>query len=316
MEILIATSLIPRNIEIQKSAIATWRELGFQVISLNHAEEVDAVQKHFPHVPVEAVTNAATKKKGRPYVAFDSFRRALAKAQVEICGIVNSDIFLFTDKGFREFVFEKAKNGLLFGSRIDVDSASSRDGTQYVHGFDYFFFNKSILQIYPPSEFCLGIPWWDYWVPIVPLLKGFPCCELVSPIAFHVIHDTHWYKEAFLDLGRHFAVEFKALTKGKSIPLVDDLNSHNDMFIYALDVLVRILRCTDKIVYPYNKTNEQRIEVGQLQYLNMREGFIERHKRCLELEKQIDHLYNLSFIWRHAKLLLRWLKSKVRPLKY
>jgi hypothetical protein len=250
------------------------------------------------------------RKVGKPYISFDSFRLALTNSSAEICGIVNSDIFLFADHGFYDFIGENALKGLIFGSRIDVDSMHDRDGRLYVHGFDYFFFNKSLLHMYPPSEFCLGVPWWDYWVPLVPLLKGCHCYELLSPVAFHIKHDTHWNKNTFIDLGKCFAAALQELSPQKSISeALDNFISDNDMFIFALDVLGYILKNTDKMTYPYKNTIDKRIEVGRFQYLDIREGFIERHKRCKELEKQIDDFYSASFFLRHAKLCLRWLRS-------
>ena len=36
------------------------------------------------------------------------------------------------------------------------------------------------------------MPFWDYWLPLMALLKGRPLKALLSPIALHVAHETRW----------------------------------------------------------------------------------------------------------------------------
>jgi len=70
-EITIATSIIPRNFEHQRTAINSWINLGFKVISINSAEEAAIVSEYFPHIPVKITDRTALATTGKPYVYFD-----------------------------------------------------------------------------------------------------------------------------------------------------------------------------------------------------------------------------------------------------
>ena len=50
MGITIATSIAPRNIELQRDAIASWKKLGLEAISVNSKEEIEAIKDFFPDV--------------------------------------------------------------------------------------------------------------------------------------------------------------------------------------------------------------------------------------------------------------------------
>lgn len=326
-KIAIATSIIPRNLELQRAAIDSWLKLGFKVISLNSAEEAVIVSHNFPDIPVKIVNRTAVSSTGKPYVYFDDVRNALGSEQSDICGIVNSDIFLNADSGFAEFISKSVGKGLLFGSRIDVDSMTDLDGKKFIYGFDYFFFSKNVFEIFPESEFCLGVPWWDYWAPFVPLLKGIHCKELISPVAFHVKHETKWAGELFCDYGRMFAAKILQFTENS----VFDCNiaadsSPEQLTIFSFDVLQYVLNNSEKIVYPQSEDGTIRVEVGKSQYLAMREQVIEHHKRTVDLQAQINMknapvisaqaelaVLHSSRSWRITKP-LRWLGDRMRAL--
>jgi len=325
-EITIATSIVPRDFELQHTAINGWLNLGFKVISINSAEEAKIVSQCFPDIPVKIASRTACPTTGKPYVYFDDVCKALSEEQTDICGIVNSDIFLSADAGFVDFISEAVGDGLLFGSRIDIDSLTDLDGDKFIYGFDYFFFNKNVLKIFPESGFCLGVPWWDYWAPFVPLVKGLTCRELISPVAFHLKHETKWASELYYDYGKKFADKISQFVK--DIELAGKLakeSSLEELTLFSFDILEYILKNSDKVVYPTSDNRNMRIEVGRRQYLAMREQVIRHHRRIFELNEQVksglnslsyssvDDGIRSSLSWRITKP-LRWLGDKIREL--
>ncbi|TAN45970.1 MAG: hypothetical protein EPN22_00450 [Nitrospirae bacterium] len=196
--IVIATSIAPNNIGAQQAAVASWTDLGFRVVSLNIAEEIPRLAGHFPDVMFIRAARSAEYLAGRPLVFINELIDYLKGCGSKICGIVNSDIHFRADQGFAAFLMEQARDSLVFGARVDVDALDSAKGEFYVYGFDYFFFDISVLDCYPSEDFCIGAPWWDYWMLSTPILQGKLLKELVSPIAFHVKHEfnyspDHWY---------------------------------------------------------------------------------------------------------------------------
>jgi len=324
-KITIATSIVPRNFETQRVAINSWLHLGFKVISLNSAEEAAIVAQNFPDIPIKIVNRTAESTTGRPYVFFDDVCSAMSEVQTEICGIVNSDILFRAGSDFIDFIVETVSDGLLFGARIDVGSMSNFDGEKFIYGFDYFFFSKRVLKVFPESGFCLGVPWWDYWAPFVPLVKGFPCKELISPVAFHLWHETKWASRLFYDYGKMFAEKISQVTPSFDFDnKMANVNSPGQLTVFSLDVLQYILNNSNKVVYPRSDDGNIRIEVGQSQYLAMRAQIIEYRKRTIELHDQIEvanininpcaseiEAIRSSLSWRLTKP-LRWLGDWVR----
>ena len=197
MSITIATSIAPRNIELQQGAVASWKQIGFDVISLNSRQEIKSIKDSFPNVKFVEVSRNALAITKRPFIYFDDILKALEMTESQVCGIVNSDIYLFADKHIYEFIDIEAKDAFLFGSRINIPSLSSFTGEEYFDGFDYFFFDRAITKTYVETEFCLGSPWWDYWAPLVPLIKGYEMKKIITPIAYHVEHLTKWKPRHF-----------------------------------------------------------------------------------------------------------------------
>ncbi len=204
-QITIATSIAPHGIENQLLAIASWRKQGFKVVSLNTNEEINQLQAVFPDVEFVSVTRDARKKYGKPFVYFDDFLDYFKRTGQRICGIVNSDVHLISDHNLVTYFSVEARDGLIFGSRVDVDNLDNLQGEIYHMGFDFFFFDQTLLGIFPKEEFCIGQPWWDYWMPIVPLGKGKMVKRLMTPIAYHVKHPINWNPKVRTELGLRMA---------------------------------------------------------------------------------------------------------------
>lgn len=253
-QITIATSISPGNIEAQQKTIATWTELGFRTLSLNIPEEITHLNDFFPKVTFVSVDRHAATLAGKPLVYLDDMLLALQESASSICGIVNSDIYFSTDKEFLQFIAVTAENGFVFGSRHEVASFFSEDSVEYGAGFDYFFFDKKLASLYPQSRFALGAPWWDYWFPLVPILKGAAVKLLVSPVAYHVKHDTNWSKTLYEEMSLEF---FNLLTSSdlleKANPdiraAVERANKQPDLGALSLFILYYLKDKADKIAF-------------------------------------------------------------------
>lgn len=322
--ITIATSIAPRNLALQRAAVDSWQRLGFVVISVNSAEEVPLLAGHFPDVAIHTVERTAHSTAGKPYVFFDDVRSALLASDAEVCGIVNSDVFLLAGAGFPAFIADHAHDGMVFGSRIDVDSLDDLDGEPFVFGFDFFFLDRRVLAAYPPSDFCLGIPWWDYWAPLVPLARGDRCVELISPVAFHVKHEQKWRGDLYVDFGLHFAGQLAGIDgQGTLAALGTKSGSLEAVTTMSFDVLSHLLRNTGKIAWPGADDPGAVVPLGRRQYLSVREQLIAQHRESASLRERLpapaeearlrDELSRVygSLSWRITRP-LRWLRALTR----
>lgn len=205
---VIVTSLAPGNRANQRRAMRSWQDAGFKVVSVNARDEIALLREHFD-IDFIAAPRDARQRYGKPYIYFDDllayFRH---REDIAICGIVNSDIHL-TAPDFRAVVEKEAKGAFIYGSRLDVDASDPSQGEMYQHGFDYFFFDRKVLPLYPPQNFCLGLPWWDYWAVLVPLMHKVPVTLITAPVAAHLRHKAMWDKKVWLELGAALAANFK-----------------------------------------------------------------------------------------------------------
>lgn len=197
--VTLATTIGPRELENQAAAIASWQRQGFRIAALNPAEEIAALRPHFPGVDFVAVERHGGARWGKPYIYLDDVLAFLRRQPDRVCGIINSDTYLGRE-GFKDAVYREALDSFVFGARFDVKSMeNTRQGKVYT-GFDYFIFDKRRLPPYPPEEFCLGLPWWDYWIVLAPLAVGVPAKRVVTPCVFHPVHPVQWSGEAFNEL--------------------------------------------------------------------------------------------------------------------
>ena len=234
-DVVILTSIAPKNQEKQRVAIDSWQALGFSVVSLNIQSEIDQLQPLYQNVLFHAVTRDAHSEAGRPLVYLDDMLLYLRQHGTRIGGIVNSDICLKADSNFRFFIAQESVNSLVFGNRINLASIDDVylqsldwiDNTvgKYEHGFDYFFFDASIIDLYPTEAFCIGMPWWDYWMPAALLPTNVDLKLLDSRVAYHVVHPTNFSDLAWRKYGMKIGKYF--LSYNSYAEMVEEIQSPN-----------------------------------------------------------------------------------------
>jgi hypothetical protein len=190
--ILVATSIGPNRIEVQRSAINSWLLAGFKVVSLNTKEEVDKLKPYFPQIQFHVVNRSAKEKYGKPYIYIYDFLSYLKSTDYKVVGIINSDIhFKAVNQGFVNVIYKEALDSLVYGHRLDVKNINDSNGT-LCYGVDYFFFDRNLIHIYQDDGLCMGQPAWDWWMVCVPASKNKTTKRILNPIGYHVIHRQQW----------------------------------------------------------------------------------------------------------------------------
>ncbi|BBB92191.1 MAG TPA: hypothetical protein PKA28_05040 [Methylomusa anaerophila] len=210
-KITVATSLSINNTELQQKALTTWLNAGFHIASLNILRDIAKLKPKYPDIEFIAAAENATSKYGNSYLPFHQFLEFFSSRDLKICGIISPDIHLTRD-AFYEYIQREADGSMLYGSRVDVEHLTSPDGEMYQNGFDYFFFDKSIIQYYPHLDMYLGLPWCDYWIVLTPLMRKLPVKQVTTPVARHVKHrnslDSNTWQELGMSFARHFRPPF------------------------------------------------------------------------------------------------------------
>lgn len=196
-QVSLVTSVAPHNIENQRRAMDSWLRAGFSVTSLNSEAEIDQCRTAFPELDFHAVARDARAECGRPLVYLDDVFAFLKHSGSNICGLVNSDIHLRADAATIRYVVAEARGSFLMACRTDVDTLEERTGEVFKHGIDVFLFDREILDLVPSSKFCLGQPWWDYWLPscILGMQKQIPLKLVTFPFVAHIRHASNWDRD-------------------------------------------------------------------------------------------------------------------------
>lgn len=223
----IVTSIAPGHFEKQQGAVNSWLSIGFSVVSLNIPEEIAQLAPLYPQITFHPVERDARAIAGKPLVYFDDLLRYFRENQTKTCAIINSDIYLTAQPDFIEFIQQEADNTLIFGSRVDVVENEGKTGEWmggiYRWGFDLFFFDYHLLQLFPTSPFCLGLPWWDYWPQMIAIQRGIVPKNLATLVAHHYKHSTNYSSDIWLDYGIIFTEYFdKETAQNKLKPLRPD----------------------------------------------------------------------------------------------
>jgi FkbM family methyltransferase len=255
----IATSIAPGNIENQRAAIESWILLGFEAVSLNSREEINQLQSIYKNVTFHEVKRDARADAGRPLVYLDDLFAYLCDSGTKICGIVNSDIRLKSDGDLISFICKQAENSVVFGSRTDVDSPEQTAGEIYAKGFDFFFFDKDLLKHFPKSQFCLGLPWWDLWIPLIAQQKGLTVKYVESAIAYHIKHPVNYINDLWQKMGIHFTGFFQPDLASNFQEMLS--NNPNQLQVELTSIAVQAGKIIDK--------NQQRIRYETSDKINL-----------------------------------------------
>jgi len=209
---MLVTSVAPHNTDNQKLAIESWLQLGFMVSSLNTPSEIEKLKPLFGGVEFIAVNRNAQADCGKPLVYLNDVMAYLGSHGSSVCGLINSDIHLRATPETVQFLLGEARNSIVIANRIDVNTLDDVAGEIYKFGFDAFLFDRAVLEILPSTEFCLGQPWWDYWLAshFINSPQSAPCrfsLKMVAfPFAVHVRHEKHWDQGGnYEKYGLHFA---------------------------------------------------------------------------------------------------------------
>jgi len=307
---------MPLRIEAQQLAVNSWLKLGFKVVSLNLPGEVEHIQAQFPGVHFAAVVRPEPAKYERPNVAVSELFTLLAVAGSRVGGIVNSDVCFCAGNDFPAFIAENAAGGMVFGSRIDVASDNFSPGREYCLGFDYFFFDKELITLFPANDFYFGLPYWDYWVPLVLFLQRVKVKRLVSPVAFHVEHNSSW-EQHLEQFGGKFVESLRCLFRGHpdakllSGRLFDsveagDIGNCSETAHFILRYVV------ESLTYPHLINAAACVTINAAAFEEMKDKLSVYAERLAESQRLLETVY-ASRSWRITGP-LRELKSKIRHL--
>lgn len=205
--LVLATSLAPgKRLDRQQAALASWRACGFRAVSFNSAAEIALLRPAFPDLDFVVPPRTAEGVTGKPLVYVGDILAWFRAGPERLGGLVNSDIVLDPPGDLAGLVRREALGSLVVSTRVETDPSGTRPERRNPWCFDLFFFDRVMIDLFVDCGFCLGMPYWDYWMPTTVALHGLPLKALRTDLAYHESHAEAWSDQRYL-FGHRF-VEF------------------------------------------------------------------------------------------------------------
>src|SRR5882762_5865582 len=190
--IVVATSIPPNVVRrengcevgqaYQRYCVDSWIGTGFRVISLNFTDEVPQLVQQYPMVHFISINRDASAILGRRTPLLSDLLQVLSEQSEETVGIINADIFL-ERKNWADVIESAVDGGIAVAHRTDVNSFGGSDPALYHHGYDLFFLKRKDIPTDFTRPFAMGLPWWDYCLPITFSMRGLQVNVITSPVA-------------------------------------------------------------------------------------------------------------------------------------
>jgi hypothetical protein len=171
------------NFDAQREAILSWC-VEYDVYSVNSEEEIKIAKDLYPEVTFIQTEN--TYKIGKKtLIKLDAILDAIKSVDTIQCAIVNSDIIL----GQKINKNKKLGDSLIIATRWELGDVPSYPFTD---GYDLFIFDKRNIDLFYNKNYVIGMPWWDFWIPIVANRAGITIHHIKNNVIRHRTHKTNY----------------------------------------------------------------------------------------------------------------------------
>jgi hypothetical protein len=206
------------NFMTQDNAMRSWA-LRFSVYSINTKDEILKIKDLYPYVSF-IETEITYDYKNKKLVKLNSILSSIKDSKTKYCAIVNSDIILNSNMNFDKKILN---NGILIGSRYEING----DETYiFEAGYDLFIFDSKNIDLFFNENYVIGMPWWDYWVPIIAIKSMMNIYHIENEVLYHITHETNYDYEIWNEFGDFF---YNDILKNNGIwKTNDDVNNLQD----------------------------------------------------------------------------------------
>jgi hypothetical protein len=206
-------SMFHKNKDFQKECIDSWIQIGLKVISVNHAYDIPYLEKDYSNVEFVPTTKTGEHVFGKPYVRINALIESGLKYSNEIM-LINSDIKLINSVPILDRLVNKVLNDeFVFISRHNYNDDPEISSINK-YGIDVFLFNAKLASLIKQKGYCMGQPFWDYWIPYKFYSECIKMNHVISRFALHKNHELQWDRKAWIRCTNWFCREFDIEYKG------------------------------------------------------------------------------------------------------
>lgn len=198
-EFVAVTSLSPRRLERQTTALDSWKRFGLIVVSVNTPDEIELMQAQYPQVD----RWVANEKAGCPTQPISRLANVTIDSDMPVL-LINSDIEIH---GYQSALVRRVRERrAIVGIRHNY-TRHIYDSKREQWGLDAFLVYPELAKTFPErTPFAIGKPMWDYWLPWHLEQLGVELDWIGDPLFFHELHPITWTQEECLN-GREWIKE-------------------------------------------------------------------------------------------------------------
>jgi len=200
----------------QSKAISSWSS-KYKTYSINTKNDIDKISELYKDVTF-IETNNIFIYNNKELVKLDAILDAIKHYTNNNSIIVNSDIILKDNILIDEDYLE---NSIIIGSRYEIDG--DKPIYKFDNGYDIFIFNKKHVDIFYNENYVIGMPWWDYWMPLIADKSLLSVYHINTPTIYHITHETNYDSNIWMKFGEHLYTDImiKMLRNPMNISVYD-----------------------------------------------------------------------------------------------
>lgn len=208
-------SLLPHHLKNQSTCLDSWVDFGLSIIAVNSPEEIENLRGIYPQV-TKWIEQPLPESRGftSPTQLITILGRTALKIHSNIL-LINSDIEIY---GEQTQLLSKIKDkSIVVGIRQNYEQGLRSTGVPERYGMDAFLITPEMAFTLPDTNFQIGKPVWDYWIPYHFSTLGYEVVSIVEPLFYHRNHKFHWNTDD-MDFG---VSEIRRLLKSPELKIID-----------------------------------------------------------------------------------------------
>ena len=214
------------NFDAQKEAIDSWCK-EYDVYTVNTEEEIEIIKDLYPDVNI-VKTRKTFQVDKKTLVRLDAILDAIKLTNTDKCAIVNSDIILNKKIKLNKFF----DDSLVIATRWELGDVPSYP---FPDGYDLFIFDKKNIELFYNKNYVIGMPWWDFWLPMVANRLGIKIYHIENEIINHRTHKTNYDYISWTEFASFF---YSDMIKLGGVWRIDDsITSNPDDYLRGKDGL-------------------------------------------------------------------------------
>jgi hypothetical protein len=200
------------NFEAQNEAMSSWSS-KFDIYSVNTKDDIIKIKDLYSYINFIESENTfdfntykfrtppfTTSNTQKRLIKLNSILDSIKMTDGQYFCITNSDIILNSDKLSNLSLEKYLSNGLIISTRYELENTKIKK--PFSSGYDVFIFDKKNINILFNDNYVIGMPWWDYWVPLISL-KHMNLYHIDEKSFLHRTHATNYSLEYWIKFGEH-----------------------------------------------------------------------------------------------------------------